>query len=135
MNYLLRTLKDQWASVFNPSISILSLMILTAILMPKQVSQLMSTKMKCRNGQVARESNLTPSCLGLNPIGAHPYMWMATFGALYTPWLFRAIIRIILLMVGVWLWIFFWGYTQHQWFNSPTCMDLKVQNFASAFIN
>lgn len=115
-NYLLRTFKYQRASVFNPSISILGLMILTAILMPKQVSQLMATKMKCRNGWVGRgreresESNLTPSCLSLAPIGAYPYMWKATLGALYTSWLFRAIVLITLLMVAVALRNFIWGY-------------------------
>ena len=57
-----------------------------------------------------RESNLTPSCLSLAPIGAYPYMWKATLGALYTSRLFRAIVLITLLIVAVALRNFIWGY-------------------------
>lgn len=43
-----------------------------------------------------REVHLAPSCFGLSPICADPNVGIATFRALYSPWLLQAVIRTIL---------------------------------------
>lgn len=129
--YLLRPIEDQCAFIFNPSISIFGLMILAAILKQKLLI-IYNFRWKIELERENRKTDLTPSCLGLGPISAHPYMWNATFGALYPPGFLRAVIWIILLITVIGLEIVVIdNIPYYQWFNSEPCE--LVQNSACNF--